>query len=34
MSRAQVENALLVPEQAIQHDISGKANVTIVNQKV
>lgn len=33
MSRAQVENALLVPEQAIQHDISGKANVTIVNQK-
>jgi len=33
MSRAQVENALLVPEQAIQHDINGKANVTIVNQK-
>lgn len=33
MSRAQVENALLVPEQSIQHDISGKANVTIVNQK-
>ncbi|WP_446893352.1 efflux RND transporter periplasmic adaptor subunit [Acinetobacter sp. NS4_7] len=33
MSRAQVENALLVPEQAIQHDINGKANVTIINQK-
>ena len=33
MSRAQVDNALLVPEQAIQHDISGKANITIINQK-
>lgn len=33
MGRAQVENALFVPERAIQHDISGKANVTIVNQK-
>ncbi len=33
MSRTKVDNAILVPEQAIQHDISGKANVTIINQK-
>lgn len=33
MSRAKIDNALLVPEQAIQHDISGKPQVTIVNQK-
>jgi len=33
MSRAKVDNAILVPEQAIQHDISGKANVTVIDQK-
>ncbi len=32
-SRAKVDNAILAPEQAIQHDISGKANVTVINQK-
>ena len=32
MSRAKVDNAILVPEQAIQHDIRGKANVTVINQ--
>ncbi|MBH1970396.1 MAG: efflux RND transporter periplasmic adaptor subunit [Moraxellaceae bacterium] len=33
MSRAKLNNAILVPEQAIQHDISGKANVMVVDQK-
>lgn len=33
MSRAKIDNALLVPEQAIQHDISGKPQVTVVDQK-
>lgn len=33
MSRAKIDNALLVPEQAIQHDISGKTHVTVVDSK-
>lgn len=33
LSRAKVDNAILVPEQAIQHDISGKATVMVINQK-
>lgn len=33
LSRAKIDNAILVPEQAIQHDISGQANVTVINQK-
>ncbi len=33
MSRAKVVNAILVPEQAIQHDISGKANLTVIDPK-
>jgi membrane fusion protein, multidrug efflux system len=33
LSRAKIDNAILVPEQAIQHDMSGQANVTVINQK-
>lgn len=31
MNRAMIENAILIPEQAIQHDISGKTQVIVVN---
>lgn len=31
INRAVINNAILVPEQAIQHDMSGKANVTVIN---
>lgn len=31
MNRAVIDKAILIPEQAIQHDISGKTNVTVIN---
>ncbi|MFW2067626.1 efflux RND transporter periplasmic adaptor subunit [Acinetobacter johnsonii] len=31
INRAVVDNAILIPEQAIQHDVSGKTNVTVIN---
>jgi multidrug efflux system membrane fusion protein len=31
MNRAVIDNAILIPEQAIQHDMSGKTNVTVIN---
>jgi membrane fusion protein, multidrug efflux system len=33
IGRAKIDNAILVPEQAIQHDISGKASVAVINQQ-
>ncbi len=33
MNRAVIDNAILIPEQAIQHDMSGKTNVTVINPK-
>ncbi|MEB3755009.1 efflux RND transporter periplasmic adaptor subunit [Acinetobacter sp. MD2(2019)] len=33
LRRAQMEHAILVPEQAIQHDVNGKTEVMVVNQK-
>ncbi|MEB3766345.1 efflux RND transporter periplasmic adaptor subunit [Acinetobacter sp. MD2] len=33
LSRAQIEHAILVPEQAIQHDINGKTQVMVINAK-
>ncbi|WP_419716512.1 efflux RND transporter periplasmic adaptor subunit [Acinetobacter johnsonii] len=31
INRAVIDNAILIPEQAIQHDVSGKTNVTVIN---
>jgi multidrug efflux system membrane fusion protein len=31
MNRAVIDKAILIPEQAIQHDMSGKTNVTVIN---
>lgn len=31
INRAVIDNAILIPEQAIQHDTSGKTNVTVIN---
>ncbi|MCH4245059.1 efflux RND transporter periplasmic adaptor subunit [Acinetobacter gerneri] len=31
INRAVIDNAILIPEQAIQHDMSGKTNVTVIN---
>ncbi|WP_171519194.1 efflux RND transporter periplasmic adaptor subunit [Acinetobacter kanungonis] len=31
INRAVIDNAILIPEQAIQHDITGLTNVTVIN---
>ncbi len=31
INRAVIDKAILIPEQAIQHDMSGKTNVTVIN---
>ncbi|WP_312966733.1 efflux RND transporter periplasmic adaptor subunit [Acinetobacter gerneri] len=31
INRTVIDNAILIPEQAIQHDMSGKTNVTVIN---
>ncbi|MDQ8995752.1 efflux RND transporter periplasmic adaptor subunit [Acinetobacter soli] len=33
INRAVIDNAILIPERAIQHDISGKTNVTVINSQ-
>lgn len=33
INRAVIDQAIVIPEQAIQHDISGKAQITVINQK-
>ena len=33
INRAMIDQAIVIPEQAIQHDISGKAQITVINQK-
>lgn len=31
INRAVIDKAILIPEQAIQHDMSGHTNVTVIN---